>query len=78
MDRSGVEPDPLGHTAYICETYVRPILVRCDLGVRVRWRTQCGRGVKLRPTRGRSSQGVVEGLDRASQLKTDLDVENFP
>ncbi len=27
-------------------TCMRPILVRCDLGMRVRWRTWCGLGVK--------------------------------
>ncbi len=28
---------------------MRPILVRCDLGVRVRWRTQCEPGVRGSP-----------------------------
>ncbi len=28
-----------------CFIQVKPNLVRCDLGVRVRWRTRCGPGV---------------------------------
>ena len=34
-------------------TIERPILVRCDLGVRVRWHTRCGRGV--------SKRGIMNG-----------------
>ncbi len=28
-----------------CFTWVKPNVVRCDLGVHVRWRTRCGPGV---------------------------------
>ncbi len=37
------------HTYFSVNTirHVRPILVRCDLGVRVRWRTRFGRGVTM-------------------------------
>ncbi len=35
------------HTSFPhCFAWVKPYVVRCDLGVHVRWRTRCGPGVR--------------------------------